>query len=147
MQYYREREKREGDTGIRFPKKKRYHYLCFMYYIPIIHAIDVLCATYPKQQNRTSQLRESPEGTERKKPAGGKPKDQQVKIENRYPGSWLSIPSTCYRGCLPLLETELSLSSRGRMTLGVGKFFLIYFSHSTTMSCPPMDWGYILIGC
>jgi hypothetical protein len=25
--------------------------------------------------------------------------------------------------------------------------FLIYFSHSTTMSCPPKGWGYILIGC
>jgi hypothetical protein len=25
--------------------------------------------------------------------------------------------------------------------------FLIYFSHSTTMSCPLRGWGYILIGC
>jgi hypothetical protein len=25
--------------------------------------------------------------------------------------------------------------------------FLIYFSHSTTMSCPPRGWEYILIGC
>jgi hypothetical protein len=25
--------------------------------------------------------------------------------------------------------------------------FLIYFSHSTTMPCPPRGWGYILIGC
>jgi hypothetical protein len=25
--------------------------------------------------------------------------------------------------------------------------FLIYFSHSTTMSCPPRGWRYILIGC
>jgi hypothetical protein len=25
--------------------------------------------------------------------------------------------------------------------------FLIYFSHSTTMSCPPRSWGYIVIGC
>jgi hypothetical protein len=46
-----------------------------------------------------------------------------------------------------LLETELSLSSRGRMTLGVGAIFLVYCSHSTTMSCPPRGWGYILIGC
>jgi hypothetical protein len=27
------------------------------------------------------------------------------------------------------------------------KNFLVYFSHSTTMSCPPRGWGYILIGC
>jgi hypothetical protein len=25
--------------------------------------------------------------------------------------------------------------------------FLVYFSHSTTMSYPPRSWGYILIGC
>jgi hypothetical protein len=25
--------------------------------------------------------------------------------------------------------------------------FLVYFSHSTTMPCPPRGWGYILIGC
>jgi hypothetical protein len=25
--------------------------------------------------------------------------------------------------------------------------FLVYFSHSTTMSCPPRGWRYILIGC
>jgi hypothetical protein len=25
--------------------------------------------------------------------------------------------------------------------------FLVYFSHSTTMSYPPRGWGYILIGC
>jgi hypothetical protein len=25
--------------------------------------------------------------------------------------------------------------------------FLVYFSHSTTMSCPLRGWGYILIGC
>jgi hypothetical protein len=48
---------------------------------------------------------------------------------------------------LPLLGTELSLSSRGRMTLGVGEFFLVYFSHSTTMPCPSRGWRYILIGC
>jgi hypothetical protein len=24
--------------------------------------------------------------------------------------------------------------------------FLVYFSHSTTMPCPPRGWGYILIG-
>jgi hypothetical protein len=27
------------------------------------------------------------------------------------------------------------------------KNFLVYFSHSTTMPCPPRGWGYILIGC
>jgi hypothetical protein len=27
------------------------------------------------------------------------------------------------------------------------KNFLVYFSHSTTMSYPPRGWGYILIGC
>jgi hypothetical protein len=25
--------------------------------------------------------------------------------------------------------------------------FLVYLSHSTTMSCPPRGWRYILIGC
>jgi hypothetical protein len=25
--------------------------------------------------------------------------------------------------------------------------FLVYFSHSTAMPCPPRGWGYILIGC
>jgi hypothetical protein len=25
--------------------------------------------------------------------------------------------------------------------------FLVYFSHSTTITCPPRDWRYILIGC
>jgi hypothetical protein len=25
--------------------------------------------------------------------------------------------------------------------------FLVYFSHSTTMLCPPRGWGYILIAC
>jgi hypothetical protein len=25
--------------------------------------------------------------------------------------------------------------------------FLVYFSHSTTMSCPPRGWRYVLIGC
>jgi hypothetical protein len=46
-----------------------------------------------------------------------------------------------------LLGAELSLSSRGSMTLGVGGNFLVYFSHSTAMSCPPRGWRYILIGC
>jgi hypothetical protein len=27
------------------------------------------------------------------------------------------------------------------------KNFLVYFSHSTTMSCLSRGWGYILIGC
>jgi hypothetical protein len=45
-----------------------------------------------------------------------------------------------------VLETELSLSSRGRMTLGGGKIFW-FISHSSTMSCPPRGWGYIFIGC
>jgi hypothetical protein len=67
-----------------------------------------------------------------------------------------------------VLGTELSLSSRGRMTLGVGEIlvsnrtltliereddtrswrnFPVYFSHSTIMPCPPRDWRYIVIGC
>jgi hypothetical protein len=25
--------------------------------------------------------------------------------------------------------------------------YLVYFSHSTTIPCPPRGWGYILIGC
>jgi hypothetical protein len=29
----------------------------------------------------------------------------------------------------------------------IWRIFLVYFSHSTTMSCPPRGWGYILISC
>jgi hypothetical protein len=40
---------------------------------------------------------------------------------------------------LTLIEREDDTSSWGN--------FLVYFSHSTTMQCPPRDWRYILIGC
>jgi hypothetical protein len=40
---------------------------------------------------------------------------------------------------LTLIEREDDTRSWGN--------FLIYFSHSTTMSCPPRGWRYILIGC
>jgi hypothetical protein len=40
---------------------------------------------------------------------------------------------------LTLIEREDDTRSWGN--------FLIYFSHSTTMPCPPRGWGYILIGC
>jgi hypothetical protein len=40
---------------------------------------------------------------------------------------------------LTLIEREDDTRSWGN--------FLIYFSHSITMSCPPRGWGYILIGC
>jgi pentatricopeptide repeat protein len=40
---------------------------------------------------------------------------------------------------LTLIEREDDTRSWGN--------FLVYFSHSTTMSCPPRGWGYILIGC
>jgi hypothetical protein len=36
---------------------------------------------------------------------------------------------------LPLLETELSLIEREDDTRSLGNF-LLYFSHSSTMSCP-----------
>jgi hypothetical protein len=54
-----------------------------------------------------------------------------------------------------VLGTELSLLVRNRTltliereddTRSWGKF-LVYFSHSTTMTHPPRGWGYILIGC
>jgi hypothetical protein len=40
---------------------------------------------------------------------------------------------------LTLIEREDDTRSWGN--------FLVYFSHSTTMSCPPRGWGYILISC
>jgi hypothetical protein len=40
---------------------------------------------------------------------------------------------------LTLIEREDDTRSWGN--------FLVYFSHSTTMSYPPRGWGYILIGC
>jgi hypothetical protein len=40
---------------------------------------------------------------------------------------------------LTLIEREDDTRSWGN--------FLVYFSHSTTMPCPPRGWGYILIGC
>jgi hypothetical protein len=40
---------------------------------------------------------------------------------------------------LTLIEMEDDTMSWGN--------FLIYFSHSTTMACPPKGWKYILIGC
>jgi hypothetical protein len=43
------------------------------------------------------------------------------------------------RGTSILIEREDDTRSWGN--------FLIYFSHSTTMSYPPRGWGYILIGC
>jgi hypothetical protein len=39
---------------------------------------------------------------------------------------------------LTLIEREDDTRSWGN--------FLVYFSHSTTMSYPPRGWGYILIG-
>jgi hypothetical protein len=42
-------------------------------------------------------------------------------------------------GTLTLIEREDDTRSWG--------IFLVYFSHSTTMPCPPRGWGYILIGC
>jgi hypothetical protein len=67
-------------------------------------------------------------------------------------GEFSGLFLTIYHNVMPskgleMLELELSLSLRGRMTLGVGAIFLVYFSHSTTMSCPLRGWGYILIGC
>jgi hypothetical protein len=38
---------------------------------------------------------------------------------------------------LTLIEREDDTRSWGN--------FLVYFSHSTTMPCPPRGWGYILI--
>jgi hypothetical protein len=40
---------------------------------------------------------------------------------------------------LTLIEREDDTRSWGN--------FLVYFSYSTTMPCPPRGWGYILIGC
>jgi hypothetical protein len=40
---------------------------------------------------------------------------------------------------LTLIEREDDTKSWGN--------FLVYFTHSTTMSCPPRGWRYILISC
>jgi hypothetical protein len=40
---------------------------------------------------------------------------------------------------LTLIEREDDTRSWGN--------FLVYFLHSTTMSCSPRGWRYILIGC
>jgi hypothetical protein len=60
------------------------------------------------------------------------------------------------RGSCPLARLLLSIASVRNRTLTLIKRedntrswgnFLVYFSHSTTMPCPPRGWGYILIGC
>jgi hypothetical protein len=48
------------------------------------------------------------------------------------------IPLVRYR-TLTLIEREDDTRSWGN--------FLIYFSYSTRMLCPPRDWRYILIDC
>jgi exonuclease III len=45
-----------------------------------------------------------------------------------------------------VLGTELSLIEREDDTRS-WENFLVYFSHSTIMPCPPRSWEYILIGC
>jgi hypothetical protein len=50
-------------------------------------------------------------------------------------GGWVGVRNRT----LTLIEREDDTRSWGN--------FLVYFSHSTTMSCPPRGWGYILIGC
>jgi hypothetical protein len=47
---------------------------------------------------------------------------------------------------LPVRNRTLTLIERKDDTRSWGNF-LVYFSHSTTMPCPPRGWGYILIGC
>jgi hypothetical protein len=48
---------------------------------------------------------------------------------------------------IPLVRNRtLTLSKREDDTRSWNNF-LVYFSHSTTMSCPPTGWRYILIGC
>jgi hypothetical protein len=48
---------------------------------------------------------------------------------------------------IPLVRNRtLTLIEREDDTRSWGNF-LVYFSYSTTMSCPPRGWGYILIGC
>jgi hypothetical protein len=64
----------------------------------------------------------------------------QIGLDHRHAGllcaGWLATPSSITAvNCL--LGTELLFSSRGKMTLGVEVIFLVYFSHSTTMACPP----------
>jgi hypothetical protein len=54
---------------------------------------------------------------------------------------WLALLDPCCvrNRTLTLIEREDDTRSWGN--------FLVYFSHSTTMSCPLRGWGYILIGC
>jgi hypothetical protein len=48
---------------------------------------------------------------------------------------------------IPLVRNiTLTLIEREDDTRSWGNF-LVYFSHSTTIPCPPRGWGYILIGC
>jgi hypothetical protein len=74
--------------------------------------------------------------------------DEEVRVEvidvNMVVGGWkkmrLDLNSvTCWNRTLTLIEREDDTRSWGN--------FLVYFSHSTTMSYPPRGWGYILICC
>jgi hypothetical protein len=48
---------------------------------------------------------------------------------------------------IPLVRNiTLTLIERKDDTRNWGNF-LVYFSHYTTMTYPPMSWGYIIIGC
>jgi hypothetical protein len=57
-----------------------------------------------------------------------------------------SLADKCARAAEGVRNRTLTLIEREDDTRSWGNF-LVYFSHSTTMSYPPRGWGYILIGC
>jgi hypothetical protein len=60
-------------------------------------------------------------------------------------GPYFADPPKSAR-CSPVRNRTLTLIEREDDTRSWGNF-LVYFSHSTTMPCPPRGWGYIFIGC
>jgi hypothetical protein len=67
----------------------------------------------------------------------GPPATHQAAADTGRATLWLGVQIVRNR-TLTLIEREDDTRSWGN--------FLVYFSHSTTMSCPPRGWGYILIG-
>jgi hypothetical protein len=60
---------------------------------------------------------------------------QKTKSEKKRKGNKILVRNRT----LTLIERENDTKSWGN--------FLVYFSHSTTLSYSPRGWGYILIGC
>jgi hypothetical protein len=73
---------------------------------------------------------------------------QLSSTEHVYPSPRAStdLSATLSSHDLGVRNRTLTLIEREDDTRSWGNF-LVYFSHSTTMPCPPRGWGYILIGC